>query len=353
MKPGKSKREPRRVLIIYTGGTFGMRSSRIGRNALEISKLSSADLKKDLIQHVPELKHLAQCKTEVAFNRDSAHLGPKDWISLAGKIRKKWKNFDGFVILHGTDTLAYTACALSFLLRPCKKPVILTGAQKPLASLRSDARRNLISAVEIAAGDSKAINQVMIFFNDRLLQGNRTRKQSASDFDAFDSPMAPPIATVGTSIRWSDRSAPRTVKSDSMVAEFSGKIAMMHVTPGFPAATVAGMLDQLAALVLIVFPSGTAPTQDPPFISMLREAKRRKIPVILTAEGSAETPGSPIHPSTYAAGRELLREGCYWAGEMTPECAYVKTAWILAQPQAFQRFKKLWSHPFAQEGRSE
>jgi L-asparaginase len=172
-----------KVLIIYTGGTFGMVPSEGG---FAIDDISAKALKQRIETFVPELRYLAHCDIEVALNCDSAHIGPEEWIQLANLIKKKSSQYDGVVVLHGTDTLSYTASALSFLLRPCKKPVIITGAQRPLASIRTDARRNLLSAVEIAAtGPRDVVSQVCVFFDDRLLQGNLTRKRSATDFFCF------------------------------------------------------------------------------------------------------------------------------------------------------------------------
>jgi L-asparaginase len=343
-----------RVLIVYTGGTFGM-VARPNRGQLQLPELSPAALRKRFLEHVPELKQLAHCDVDVLMNRDSAHVGPQDWVELAARIKTRWKNYDGVVVLHGTDTLAYTASALSLLLIPCSKPVVLTGAQKPLASLRTDARRNLISAVEIAAhGPRPQVNQVMVFFDDRLLQGNRARKQSASDFHGFESPRSSPLALVGTTIQYFSPSGTEKKKKSvqpAMTPTFDERIALLHVTPGFPAQIVAErLLDSLSALLLLVFPSGTAPTHDPSFLKLLREAKRKKIPLIVVTEGHSRAPGLKLDPYAYAAGRELLAAGCYWAGEMTPECAYVKTAWLMGQANAAKNFARHWAREFAGEG---
>ncbi|MBC7692616.1 MAG: asparaginase [Methylotenera sp.] len=341
-----------RVLIVYTGGTFGMVASSTSTQ-LKIPKLNPASLRKRFHDHIPELRQLARCDVDVLMNRDSAHVGPADWAMLAERIRKRWDKYDGVVVLHGTDTLSYTASALSFLLAPCKKPVILTGAQKPLAALRTDARRNLISAVEIAAhGPRPQMNQVMIFFDDRLLQGNRARKESASDFRAFESPRTAPLAMVGTTIQYAQSSATRPLKRvPKLQPVFNEKIALLHVTPGFPSKVIAdSLLDSVSALLLLAFPSGTAPTHDPAFMNLISLARKKNLPVIIATEGMSRASGLKIDPKAYAAGRELLQEGCYWAGEMTPECAFVKASWLLGQKDAADQFQKWWSTEFAGEG---
>ncbi len=340
----------KKILIVYTGGTFGMDPS-----PLKIPDLSPELLRKRILTHVPELEKLARCEVDVAMNRDSAHVGPSDWIALADRVRKAWKKYDGVVILHGTDTLAYTASALSFLLRPCLKPVILTGAQRPLAAIRTDARSNLISAVEIAAQARASVaKQVSIYFDDRLLQGNRARKRSALEFAAFECPKAEPLAVVGTSIRYREtgaesgrgvRKALAKVAGLELQPKFSERVATLHVTPGFPShAFDERFFASIDALVLVVFPSGTAPTHDLKFIEMLKLARKNQVPVVVVTEGVGS------HSSEYAAGKILLKEGCHWAGAMTPECAFVKASLLMGQPAALQAFSRLWRVDLAEEG---
>ncbi|OFZ51720.1 MAG: hypothetical protein A2428_14170 [Bdellovibrionales bacterium RIFOXYC1_FULL_54_43] len=337
-----------RILIIYTGGTFGMNVSPSRSGArLSVPRLSPQSLARDFRKQVPELAQIANCEVSVLMNRDSAHLGPPEWCKIADRIRSTWKNYRGVVILHGTDTLAYTASALSFLLRPCLKPVVLTGAQRPLSALRNDARRNLVSAVEIAsAGPRPLANQVSVFFDDELLQGNRVHKRSATDYHAFESPHIEALALVGTEIRYrSAKPFPRSSHAPVLIPQFNPKVALIHVTPGFPAkAYSAHLLEHLEGIVLNVFPSGTAPTHDPEFVKFLRTARRRKLPVIVVTEG-----GSNADPNTYEAGRALLDEGCIWAGDMTTECCFVKASLLLGQPHAQRDFEKLWKIRFAGE----
>jgi L-asparaginase len=346
------------VLIVYTGGTIGMESGA-GRG-LATPKLSPTALNRRLRKRVPELEGLARCDVEVLLNRDSAHVGPDEWRNFARAIEARWDDYDGVVLLHGTDTMAYTASALSFLLRPCLKPVILTGAQRPLSALRTDARRNLISAVEIAAqGPRELVNQVSVFFDNRLFQGNRVRKRSASEFGAFESPLSQPLAVVGTEINYalpSSNGARRDAVAGKARLEplFSRNVALLHVTPGFPSRTLREkFLPSLDGLVLVIFPSGTAPTHDPDFIELLQAARKQEVPVVVVTEGHGD--GMPrgagaTHPATYAAGQQLLSEGGYWAASMTPECAFVKASWILAQKDGARKFGQLWKRDFAGEG---
>jgi len=324
---------------------------------LRVPRLSSpATLKRRLLEQAPQIHTIANCEIDLFLNRDSAHVGPGEWLALAKRIQSRWRSFDGVVVLHGTDTMPYTACALSFLLRPCLKPVVLTGAQLPLAAPLTDARRNFLSAIEIAAhGPRNIAGRVSILFDDVLLQGNRARKTSAESFGAFKTPGLAPLAEVGTSIRYLSR--PRAAREKTpprMNAAFNPCVLLLQVTPGFPSRIVNDeFLSRInrheGALVLSVFGSGTAPTNDSDFIGLLREARQRGIPVVAVSE--SQRAGVESGPHVYEAGRALLREGCHWAGRMTPECAYVKTAWIAAQAEARSAggFGRLWKREFAEE----
>ncbi len=270
----------RRILILYTGGTFGMVPSK-PHTGYEVPWLDSTILRDRVFRYVPELHEIAECDVRVIMNKDSAQVGPREWLELANHIRREHRWFDGFVILHGTDTMAYTASALSLLLADLKRPVVLTGAQRPLAEVRTDARRNLISAVEIAAtGPRPLVNQVMIFFDQLLLRGETARKRSASDFNGFEGPKVAPLAIVGSTIRYAARVRPAKSKKFKTWA-FSGHVCTLHVAPGFSAANFGDdLFTGLDALVLRVFPSGTAPTANPEFIKFLERARKRDVPVI-------------------------------------------------------------------------
>jgi L-asparaginase len=339
----------RRVLIIYTGGTIGMDQDG---DTLRPPPLSRAGLARRLQRFAPELSRLARIDLEIAMNVDSANVGPDEWLALAARVRASWSRYDGVVILHGTDTIAYTASALSFLLQPCRVPVILTGSQRPLSAIRTDARRNLVSAVEIAAqGTREVVRQVGVFFDDCLFQGNRVRKRSASDFSGLESPLAPPLARVGTEITYAKPTRRSRARATQARAQFDRRVALLSVTPGFPSdAVTEGLLPRVSALVLVAFASGTAPTHEPAFIAMLREARRRGVPVVVATENASRAELSGAREEVrYQPGRVLEREGCLFAGAMTPECAYVKAAWLLAQPGGAKTFAKRWTAVVAGE----
>lgn len=331
------------VLIIYTGGTFGMepsqKGSKLGFELADLSQVGEKELTQRFLERVPELAGVARIQVLVLMNRDSAHMGSSEWVQLAEAIRKRGPRFAGVVVLHGTDTLAYTASALSFLLQPSRRPVVLTGAMRPLAMLRTDARRNLISAVEIAAtAGRRGLNEVMVFFDDRLMRGNRVRKRSATEFRAFESPRFPPLAMVGTGLEYTpeiDRPG-SGVRLPRLKPSFSSRVAWVHASPSAPWRLYTQLLGQeLEGVLIEVFASGTAPTSDQEFVHFLRRARELGIPVVVVSPGAnsrSESGVAPrVDPSGYAAGRAWLEEGAIWAGEMTPECAYVKLCLLLGQ----------------------
>nr|NIV15464.1 asparaginase [Fodinibius sp.] len=181
----------KKILIIHTGGTFGMMPMKPRQT------LAPNQVEERVTAHVPELEKIASIDFNMIFNLDSSNIQPRHWQELAVLINQNIEAYDGFVIIHGTDSMAYTAAALSFMLNNLPKPVILTGSQRPLAEIRTDARINLINAVELA---TRPIPEVGIFFGTELFRGNRAVKVSSTDFHAFESPNFPSLAEVGLDV---------------------------------------------------------------------------------------------------------------------------------------------------------
>ena len=198
-----------KVLVLYTGGTIGMIKDP------ESGHLGSVDFN-SVYEHIPELKRLQIDITTESFRNpiDSSEMGPEDWIEMVRIIEKKYDDFDGFVILHGTDTMSFAASALSFLIQDIKKPIIFTGSQLPIGVIRTDGKENLITALEIAAAkDSNGesiIQEVAVYFESSLYRGNRSSKVSSNQFEAFQSPNYPEIAKAGVNIKFRWESLLRT-----------------------------------------------------------------------------------------------------------------------------------------------
>jgi L-asparaginase len=339
-----------KILVLYTGGTFGMDEN------LKIPDLSASALKKRLLARVPEMARIADCTIRVVFNLDSCQMGLEHWLGLAREIRSRGEDYDGVVVLHGTDTLSYTAAALSMLLSPCSRPVVLTGAQKPLYSLRNDARSNLLTALEVAGNSPPELkNRVMVAFHDEVYLGSRVRKHSAFDFGAFESPRFPRLARVGSGIQYEAaiRSLPKLRRKapwlDSVpdpLPDPLPRILKTEVTPEFPAGSFdEGWLRILDSILLTLYPSATAPTAHPGFMEFVNRAHQSGTRLLAITERSH----APIGMGAYESGKALKKAGVKWCADLTPEAAYVKAmlSHLIAPSRA--GFDRLWDAPLSDE----
>lgn len=310
------------ILIIYTGGTIGMKMDPVEGDLrpFDFSQISEA---------VPELNKFAVNIDSYTFTPliDSSDVQPAFWQDLARLIVSRWDAYDGFVILHGTDTMAFSASALSFMLGNLSKPVIFTGSQLPIGVPRTDGRENLISSVEIAAArDSKGgamVPEVCIYFDSKLFRGNRTTKVSAEDFRAFSSPNLPPLAEAGINIRYAEdlirREAPAG-SSPVLYSELDTRVSILKIHPGITPHIVRTILNgpETRAVILETYGSGNAPTQ-PWFLEAVTEAARDKILVNVTQCLSGN-----VDMSIYATGRAMEKAGVISGADSTTESMLAK-----------------------------
>lgn len=310
------------IHLIYTGGTIGM--VRRSDGALKPASIE------DLLKYVPELDLLGKWDyATLDPPRDSVDLGPKDWIELAQHIEKRYDQYDGFVILHGTDTMVYTAAALSFLLEGLHKPVILTGAQLPIGSVRNDARANLITAIELAASRHPQVQEVGIYFDGLLLRGNRAIKASIFAFDAFDSPNFPPLARTGVYIHYPAIPPGPPVPDHLLVhKQLAPEVALIKIFPGLSPYLLEALIDApIKGLVLETFGSGNIPNT-PGLIEVIERATVQR--GLLTVAITQQRQGI-VQLHAYAAGRRLLDAGVVSGYDMTPHTALVKLMFLIAQ----------------------
>lgn len=315
------------IHLLYTGGTLGMVRGQDG--ALVPAGIDG------LLAGVPELRQIAACDYfTLEPPRDSVDIGPADWLAMARHIGERYAAYDGFVILHGTDTMAYTAAALSFLLDGLHKPVILTGAQLPIGEVRNDARNNLITAVELAACGHPQTAEVGIFFNDRLLRGNRAVKRSIFAFDAFDSPNCPPLARVGAGILF-DPTCPLPPQPEQLTVHqgLDTGVALLKLFPGLSPALLSYLIEgPIRGLVLETFGSGNVPAtgggSDPDLVEVLTRAVAERDLLIVAV--SQQWQGR-VQLDAYAAGRRLLDAGVLCGHDMTSHTALVKLMFLLGQ----------------------
>lgn len=313
-----------RVLIIYTGGTFGMTHDASG--ALIPFDFSS------IVEHLPTIRNLGLSFTVFSFENpiDSSNVSPEHWKLLAEVIYDNYTAHDGFVILHGTDTMAYTASALSFILEGLNKPVILTGAQLPIIDPRSDARENLITALEIAAAkkDGHAIvPEVCIYFDYELLRGNRSKKVESMQFDAFDSGNYPVLAKAGVKIDYNYAAIRKPVKDNlALRTKLDSSIAILKLFPGISQEVVRSVFNNpaLKAVILETYGSGNAPT-----IPWLIEALHQAIQQGVIIVNVSQCPGGMVVQGKYETSKELMKVGVLSGADMTTEAALTKLMVLL------------------------
>lgn len=321
--PGKPRS---RVMIIYTGGTFGMTYDAQG-------VLVPFDFS-EILHQLPTLKNLFLEITVIAFDQpvDSSNIQPLHWKMIGEIIYKHYAQQDGFVVLHGTDTMAFTASAISFMLQGLAKPVVFTGAQLPISEPRSDARENLITALEIASArynNKPIISEVCIYFDYELLRGNRSKKVESMHFDAFKSENYPSLAKAGVKIDY-NFSAIKKVESKSLylLSQFDSAVSVLKLFPGINQATVEAILQTkgLKALILETFGSGNAPSV-PWFIELLRNAIKGGL-IILNV---SQCQGGMVLQGKYETSRSLAEIGVISAGDMTMEAAVTKLMLLLGE----------------------
>jgi L-asparaginase len=319
------QQEKASILLIYTGGTIGMIENP------ETGTLESFNFQ-HLKDNMPELKKLGYTVSSFQFNppMDSSEMGPDCWKQLVEIIAGNYQQYDGFVILHGTDTMAYTASALSFMLENLSKPVILTGSQLPIGMLRTDGKENLITAIEIAAAKENGMPvtpEVCIFFENDLLRGNRTRKINADNFNAFRSYNYPPLAHAGIYIKYDTTQIYRPASRKPLKPHYllDRNIAILKLFPGLSSQVVESILNipGLKGVVMETFGSGNAP-KDEWFLTMLRNAVERGIVIV----NITQCVGGSVEMHRYETGNKLQEAGVISGYDSTTESAVTKLMFL-------------------------
>ncbi|MDP2424346.1 MAG: asparaginase [Bacteroidales bacterium] len=334
------------ILVIYTGGTIGMAYNK------ESGTLKPFDFEQ-VYRNIPALENL-NCYIDVhSFDPliDSSNVNPPFWVKLAQVITVNYEKYDGFVVLHGTDTMAYSASMLSFMLENLNKPVVFTGSQLPMGVTRTDGRDNFINAIEIASAKSDntpVVPEVSIYFENKLFRGNRTNKFNSENFNAFLSGNFPPLAEVGVHIRYHHNYIIKpNFKRLKTHTRFDTNVAILKLFPGITESVVSSMLNipGLKALILETYGSGNAPT-DKWFIDVLEDAIKNKDIIIYNV---TQCKGGSVEIGKYETSANLGKIGVIGGYDITTESAIAKTMFLLGQGFAKNEVERLLQVPLRGE----
>ena len=335
------------VLLIYTGGTIGMIENP------ETGALENFNMEQ-LQKHIPELHNFGFCIDTYQFDppMDSSDMDPEAWQRLVRIISDHYDRYTGFVILHGTDTMAYTASALSFMLENLNKPVILTGSQLPIGVLRTDGKENLLTSIEIATAchpnGRPVVPEVCIFFENHLMRGNRTTKMNAENFNAFRSFNYPNLASAGIHIKYNNvqihaHPSAATLKPHYLL---DTNIAILKLFPGIQENIVASLLatEGLKAVVLETYGSGNAPRKEW-FLRLLQAASQRGIVIVNVTQCHA----GMVEMERYETGYWLMQAGVVSGYDSTTESAVTKLMFLLGHNYGPDEVRRLMTVPLAGE----
>ncbi|CAK0783848.1 hypothetical protein CVIRNUC_007048 [Coccomyxa viridis] len=340
-----------RCLLIHTGGTLGMDPNAsyesdildgpmhlkrgTGGSFSPAAALRPGTMLDQLLFAVPELRAFANLKLDIPFNLDSSRIGPAEWVKLARLMHHNRDDYDAFLIVHGTDTMAYTAAALSFMLAGFRKPVVLTGSQLPLAMPRSDARQNLIDSMTCATAfftpPHVLLQEVAICFGGRLMRGNRTQKVHSNSYRAFDSINYAPLATLGVDVDWNPGQLLQVNGVYRPRFKLDTRVIRVPVIPGVDPRVAYGKLAErnIRGIILEAFGVGNMPDL-PKFgwLPWLRSIRKEGVKVYL----SSQCASGDLQPELYRAGSAALGMGVEGGTQMTPEAAVVKMMFCMAYP---------------------
>lgn len=325
--------EKKRILLIGTGGTI---ASEMGDNGLE-PELTS----RQLLRYVPDISGICEVDCTQLFSLDSTNIRPEHWLRIAGSIQQCYEKYDGFVISHGTDTMAYTSAGLSYLIQNSRKPIVLTGAQKPIGYDTTDSKQNLRDAFTVAAS---GMSGVLLVFNGKIIMGTRARKTRSKSFEAFSSINYPIVGMVqdGRLIQYirPENSAPTR-----FYHELDARVALLKLTPGIECGVLEYLLERSSAVIIESFGVGGLPVYETgSFYDTIKKGLDDGRTVVLTTQ--VENEGSDL--SVYHVGNSIKQNlPILEAYDMTTEAVTAKLMWILSQTTGWEEVARLFYTPVA------
>lgn len=326
----------KKVLVLFCGGTLIMQEEEDGTLVVH-EKEEAIDL---LMNLEPRLRDTTQIDVHYIDNIDSTNMSPDRWDQIAEVIAQKYEYYDGFVITHGTDTMAYTASALSFSLQNLGKPVTITGSQIPGGQIETDARRNFVNAVRVATMD---ISGVMLIFDEEIILGARSTKVSESKLDAFETVNWDLLGEIRIDIRLSDEAKPRHNGNLKLMKGFESNVAVITLFPGFLPSALRGILESgVSGMVLRGYGSGNISYE---YLPVIRKARQKGVPVVVDTqclEGA-----TLMH--IYDVGKQALDAGVIQAYDMSIECVITKLMWALKHAQSYEQIKDIMHKDFVGE----
>ncbi|TYP94919.1 L-asparaginase [Fodinibius salinus] len=328
----------KKILLIQTGGTIAMDIGDDNNPTLDTDRWTQL-----LYEAIPELSKIADIQSKQLFSEDSSDINKKHWSKLATFIHEHYRDYNGFVVLHGTDTMAYTASALSFALQNLDKPIIFTGSQVPMRNIRSDARRNLINAIEMA---TMPLPEVAICFNDFVYRGNRATKMSIGDFDAFSSPNYSPLAEIGLNIEISDHILSPAQKLQ-VSTEFNDQVFLQKIHPNLNPKYLQQIdFSNIRALIIEAFGSGNFPIHgEQSLLPFFKRCVDEDTLLIITSQADYDA----VELNNYESGRKAIELGALSAKDMTTEATLTKIMYLLGKYDKTQNIINAFNHNIAGE----